>query len=403
MAYSAVHQNENLAELVCSNSLGSISKPNASFLLKEEMRILGSLIMKCAEQSKVDAGRALAVDRSTFSKLVTKEIESCSNVRVIRQEAKNIPKEGIIVVASGPMTGESLGNSIRELTGQDHLYFYDAVSPIIETSTIDMNFAFEGARYEPGSKDYLNVPFSRQEYYSLVEDLRNAEVVKIKSRDESRFFESCMPIEEMAIRGEKALSFGPMKPVGFGRKVGDDFYAVLQLRKENTSGTMHNMVGFQTRMTYPEQKRVFSRIKAFRNANFLRLGKMHRNTYINSRKLLKNDLSLHNNNNIYFTGQLSGVDGYCESAASGLAVSLYIAQRLNKGQIDTLPGNTMIGALLDSITSSSYDRENFQPMNANFGILSEAFGELKMRKKEKKTYIFEKALENARFWFKNNF
>ncbi len=400
---TAVHETGNFAELVCSNSLGSINYPNASCLLKEEMKILGSLILEAALCSKVPAGRALAVERKNFSAYITDKISANGKIKIIRGEVKEISKDEITIIASGPLTSDTLAKEISKLTGDEFLYFYDAVSPIIDGSSIDMNKAFWGARYEDDSDDYLNIPLKKDEYFSFVNELKNARVIPVNKADENSFFDGCMPIEVMALRGEKSLAFGPMRPVGFRKRIGDDLFAIIQLRKEDNKSSMFNMVGFQTRMTFSEQKRVFKTLPALKNARFLRLGKMHRNTYINSRKILDNVLSHHKYNTIYFAGQINGVEGYLESAASGLAVSLYITSRLLGTEVENLPLQTMMGSLLDSVTSKEYGIDDFTPQNANMGILRRHFNLLDIPKSQIKSTIFDKSIENIKQWSLQNF
>jgi methylenetetrahydrofolate--tRNA-(uracil-5-)-methyltransferase len=401
--FSPVHTNPGFAELVCSNSLGSIKEGHASNLLKSEVTILNSLIMEAANATSVPAGGALAVDRDLFSKYITEKLESFPNLRIVRQEVRSIPEDGIVLVASGPLTSDALFSNLGVILGSDYLYFYDAVSPIVEASSIDYVKAFFGARYEENSTDYLNIPLSKTEYYDFVKALKGAEVIPVHDADkEGKFFEACLPIEEMARRGDDTLAFGPMKPVGFSnKKIGEDFFAVLQLRAENREKTMFNLVGFQTRMTEGEQKRVFRMIGALREAKFLRYGKMHRNTFINSRVLLNPDLSLKSNNNIFFAGQITGVEGYLESTASGLAASLYISARLKGLKIETMPDTTMIGSLIKHITTIRNHDDKIQPMNANLGVLKEHYATSKIPKSKLKGYMIEQAKIGMKNWYQN--
>ncbi len=298
--FSPAHSNEDLAEIVCSNSFKSNSITNACGLLKEELRRLDSLLIKCADMTKVPAGQALAVDREKFSKLVTKYIEENENIEIIKEEVTEIPS-GITIIATGPLTSEKLSLKIQELMGTEKLFFYDAAAPIVTKESIDMNNAFTADRYGKGDSDYINCPMTKEEYEIFYNELINAEVVEKHSFENGGLFEGCMPIEEMARRGEKTLTYGPLKPVGFDKK----YYAVVQLRQDNIEGTLYNMVGFQTNLKFGEQKRVFSLIPALKNAEFVKYGVMHRNTYINSTKLLDETYNLKSNTNIYFAGQIS--------------------------------------------------------------------------------------------------
>jgi methylenetetrahydrofolate--tRNA-(uracil-5-)-methyltransferase len=401
--FSPVHTNPGFAELVCSNSLGSLKEGNASNLLKEELIELDSLIMEAANKTRVPAGGALAVDRDLFSKYITDKLGTFSNLNIIRKEVRTVPEDKTVLVASGPLTSDALFASIGSLLGLEFLYFYDAVSPIVDASSINYEKAFFGSRYEENSTDYLNIPMSKKEYYDFVGELKNAQVIPMNEIDsKEKFFEACLPIEEMARRGDDTLAFGPMKPVGFSnQKIGDDFFAVLQLRTENLRKTMFNLVGFQTRMTEGEQKRVFKMIGALKGAKFLRYGKMHRNTFINSRVLLNPDLSLKSNNNIFFAGQITGVEGYLESTASGLAASLYIAARLKGLKTETMPDTTMIGSLIKHIVTNGNHNDKMQPMNANFGVLKEHYASSKIPKSKLKGYMIEQAKTFMKNWYQN--
>ena len=402
--FSPAHSNHNLAELVCSNSLGSLKPPKSSALLKKEMEILGSLIIEAAYATRVPSGNALAVDRNLFSKYISDKLSLLPTLEIKREEVVSLDFEEPVLVASGPLTSDGLADEIKKIVGEQFCYFYDAVSPIVDGSTIDMSRVFYGARYEEESDDYLNIPLSKKEYYNFVNNLKNAEIVPLNEADESKFFEGCLPIEEMARRGDETLAFGPMKPVGFsGKKISDDFYAVIQLRKEENSGKMFNIVGFQTRMVFSEQIKVFSSLGALKKASFLRLGRMHRNTYINSRKLLNPDMSLIKRPSISFCGQLSGVEGYVESTASGLAVSLYMLSKLKGKTVQLLPEETLMGSLLNYIITNQNDCEKPQPMNANFGILRPSYDWLKLRKFEMKNEIFKRSIETLKEWHLINF
>ena len=321
--FSPSHSNENFAEIVCSNSFKSNLLTNACGLLKEELRRLDSLLIKIADETSVPAGQALAVDREKFAKKVTEVIENMENIHVIKEEVgenvhlKDLAKDGIVVIATGPLTSDLLSKEIAELTGEDKLYFYDAAAPIIEKDTIDMNIGFLGDRYGKKEAAYINLPMNKEEYEDFWRELTNAEIVELHNFEKKEIFEGCMPIEIMAKRGIDTLRFGPLKPVGFtDPRTGNRPYAVVQLRQDNEEGTLYNMVGFQTNLKFGEQKRVFSKIPGLKNAEFVKYGVMHRNTYINSTKLLDNTYNFIKNKNIYFAGQITGVEGYVESISS---------------------------------------------------------------------------------------
>lgn len=366
--FSPAHVMPSLAELVCSNSFKSDSRENASGLLKEEMRALHSLILMAADAHRVPAGGALAVDRNQFSQYVTEILERECNITLVRQEISQLPEEGLVIVATGPLTSAALAAHLREIIGSDFLFFHDAISPIIESDSIDFSRAFKASRYNRGDADYINCPLSRDEYHRFVHELLKAEKVPLREFERLIPYEKCMPVEVMATRGIETLAFGPMKPVGLiDPRTGKRPYAAVQLRQENEQGTLYNMVGFQTRLKWPEQKRVFSMIPGLEHAVFARYGSLHRNTYIHSPSLLLKTLQLKNNPRIFFAGQIAGVEGYIESAAMGLVAGIQ-ASRFAQGKNPLIPpSTTMIGALLCYITSQFSG--NFQPMNANFGIL----------------------------------
>lgn len=367
--FSPAHSNENLAEIVCSNSFKSNAITNACGLLKEELRRLDSLLIKTADENSVPAGQALAVDREKFAEAVTKKIKEIENIEVINEEITEIPKDKIVIIATGPLTSESLSKQIASLTGQDKLYFFDAAAPIIEKETIDMQIAFWGDRYGKGDSNYINLPMNEQEYKEFYNELVNAEVVTLHNFEKREIFESCMPIEIMAQRGEDTLRYGPLKPVGFtDPRTGKRPYAIVQLRQDNKEGTLFNMVGFQTNLKFGEQKRVFSKIPGLKNAEFVKYGVMHRNTYINSSLLLDRTYNLKQNNNIYFAGQITGVEGYVESISSGLVAGINVANQILGKPKQIFPEETVIGKLADYIST---ENAKFQPMNANFGILPE--------------------------------
>ncbi len=366
--YSPAHKSSGLGELVCSNSLKANRLESAAGLLKEEMRMLGSLCMECAEECKVPAGGALAVDRDEFSRLITEKIENEKNITLIREEVKTIP-EGKVIIAAGPLASESLSDEIRKLCGSG-LHFFDAAAPIVTLQSLDMTEAFAASRYERGGEDdYINCPMNKEQYEAFYEALISAESAELHSFDKKKdVYEGCMPIEVMASRGKDTMRFGPLKPVGLrDPKTGHRPWAVLQLRKENSKGSMFNLVGFQTNLKFGEQKRVFSMIPALKNAEFVRYGVMHRNTFIDSPRLLNADFSFRKRPDLFFAGQITGVEGYMESASSGILAGLNMAMRLEGKESVILPENTMMGALSHYISDSSVT--NFQPMGANFGVL----------------------------------
>lgn len=366
--FSPAHSNSNLAEIVCSNSFKSNLHTNACGLLKEELRLLDSLLIKCADETSVPAGQALAVDREVFSELVTKKIKNMSNIEIINEEITKIPSDSdITVISTGPLTSDILAREIINITGEDGLHFYDAAAPIIERDSINMNIAFWGDRYGKGDACYINLPMNKQEYENFWSELVNAQVVELHKFEKKDIFEGCMPVEVMAKRGIDTLRFGPLKPVGFtDPRTGTRPYAIVQLRQDNKNGSIYNIVGFQTNLKFGEQRRVFSMIPGLENAEFVKYGVMHRNTFINSPKLLDETYNLKSNRNIYFAGQITGVEGYVESIASGMIVGLNIVNRLKNKEKLIFPETTMIGALSKYISTLN---DNFQPMNANFGIL----------------------------------
>lgn len=379
-----------LGELVCSNSLKGNHLSNACGLLKEEIRMLGSLCMESAEKSRVPAGDALAVDRDLFAKYITDKIRNNPNIEVIDEEITEIP-DGIVVVATGPLTSEKMTKKISELINEENLYFYDAASPIVTKESINMNIAYKMARYGRGSDDYINCPFTKEQYDKFYNELINAKTVELKSFENLKVFEGCIPVEVMAKRGEQTLTFGPLKPVGLPNpKTGEEYHAVVQLRCENKEDTLYNLVGFQTNLTFPEQKRVFSLIPGLENAEFVRYGVMHRNTYINSPKHLEATNALKNNENIFFAGQITGVEGYVESMASGIVAGINALKRFKGKEMITFPRETALGSLLGYITDENIT--NFQPMNMNFGILPKLSERIK-NKKERYEKVSAIALE----------
>ena len=391
--FSPAHSSKELAEIVCSNSFKSNSITNACGLLKEELRNLGSLLIQIADETKVPAGQALAVDRVTFSKRVTEEIEKNHNIEIIREEVENIEAEdGIVIIATGPLTSEKMAEQIINITGKDRLAFYDAAAPIIEKDSINFNIAFYGDRYgKEGDSSYINLPMNKEEYEIFYNELVNAEIVTLHEFEKKEIFEGCMPIEVMAKRGEDTIRFGPLKPVGFtDPRTNSRPYAIVQLRQDNTSGTLYNMVGFQTNLKFGEQKRVFSLIPGLENAEFVKYGVMHRNTFINSPELLDNTYNLKAKSNIYFAGQITGVEGYVESIASGLVAGLNAVAKFNNTEKITFPNETVIGALSSYIST---ENTKFQPMNANYGILPELEGKKISDKKLKYGKLSDRALE----------
>ena len=365
--FSPAHSDENLAEIVCSNSFKSNLKTNACGLLKEELRMLGSLLIRVADEVKVPAGQALAVDRELFSKKVTEEIEKNENIEIIREEVTKINEDEYTIIATGPLTSDILYEEIQKLIKEDSLHFYDAAAPIIEKDSINMNIAFYGDRYGKGDSSYINLPMNESEYKDFYNNLINAEVVTLHDFEKREIFEGCMPVEVMAKRGEDTLRYGPLKPVGFtDPRTGKRPYAIVQLRQDNAIGTLYNMVGFQTNLKYGEQKRVFSKIPGLENAEFVKYGVMHRNTFINSTKLLDETYCMKNKENIYFAGQITGVEGYVESIASGLVSAINLANKIQGKEKLIFDKENMIGALSKYIST---ENDKFQPMNANFGIL----------------------------------
>ena len=367
--FSPAHSNKDLAEIVCSNSFKSNSITNACGLLKEELRRLDSLLIKCADSTSVPAGQALAVDREKFSRLVTEEIDKIENIEVIREEyKKEIDNNDIVIIATGPLTSEKMEKQISKLTGEDKLHFYDAAAPIVEKDSIDMNIAFFGDRYgKEGDSSYINLPFNKEEYEAFYNELINAQVVNLHEFEKKEIFEGCMPIEVMAKRGEDTIRFGPLKPVGFSDpRTGNRPYAIVQLRQDNESGTLYNLVGFQTNLKFGEQKRVFSMIPGLQNAEFIKYGVMHRNTYINSPVLLNETFNMKKYNKVFFAGQITGVEGYVESIASGLVAGINASKIYKNEEIIDFPKETVIGSLSKYIST---ENKRFQPMNANFGIL----------------------------------
>ena len=412
--YSEAHSNENFAEIVCSNSFKSNLLTNACGLLKEELRRLDSLLIKIADETRVPAGQALAVDRESFSKKVTCELEKNEFIEIIRKEIvdiESLAKEGIVIIATGPLTSEGLAKNIGKITGEDKLYFYDAAAPIVNKDSINFKIAFYGDRYsqekkkdesieewkkrlaiqEKDEQSYINLPMNQDEYEKFWNELVKAEVVTLHDFEKREIFEGCMPVEIMAKRGIDTLRFGPLKPVGFDDpRTGRRPYALVQLRQDNKQASIYNIVGFQTNLKFGEQKRVFQMIPGLEEAEFIKYGVMHRNTYINSSKLLDETYNLKNNNNVYFAGQITGVEGYVESISSGMVVAINAVNQV-KGKEEKIifSENTVIGALSKYISTPN---ERFQPMNANFGILPELEGKKIKDKKERYAKLAERSL-----------
>lgn len=392
LKFSPAHKLNTFAELVCSNSLRSDKIDNASGLLKEEMRRLDSLIMRCADASRLPAGGALAVDRTVFSETVTNELRNHPNITVISQEVTELPTEGITIIATGPLTSEALSDCIQRLTGKDSLYFYDAAAPIVTYESIDMTKAFFASRYGKGSDDYINCPMDQGQYTTFYNELVRAEVVPQKTFEKTILFSGCMPVESMAKKGFDTLRFGPMKPVGLvDPGTGKEPYAVVQLRQDNKEGTLYNIVGFQTQLRWPEQKRVFGLIPGLEKAEFVRYGVMHRNTYINSPALLDGAYRLKLNPSIFFAGQITGVEGYVESASSGLVAGINAARQCMGQSMFIFPEQTAIGSLAAYVSGNAAG--NFQPMNASFGLIKLPERRFKSRK-DKINFITQNALEH---------
>ena len=390
------HKSDLLAELVCSNSLKANRVDSAAGLVKEEMRHFGSVSLESADKCSVPAGGALAVDRDLFSAFITEKIKNHLNITVVNEVVDEIPKNTVCVIATGPLTDGKLAEEITKLTGENSLSFFDAAAPIVTADSIDMGIAFSASRYGKGTDDYIYCPFNKEEYEEFHKALVTAESAPLKDFDTPfKVYEGCMPIEILAKRGEDSIRFGPLKPVGLkDPRTGHRPWAVVQLRKENAKGTLYNLVGFQTNLKFPEQKRVFSMIPGLQNAEYMRCGVMHRNSFINSPKLLSRNLSLKENENIFFAGQISGVEGYMESAASVIIAGINAAAKILGNKPLILPDYTMIGALLSYICDETVT--DFQPMGANFGIIPPMNTKIR-DKKERYTKLAERSLE----WFTN--
>ena len=396
--YSSAHRSPLFAELVCSNSFKSESVENATGVLKEEMRKLNSLILKVAGEARVPAGDSLSVDRQVFSKQITHILEGLENVEVIRQEVSVIPEDGITIVATGPLTSEFLSKEIQKLTGARHLFFYDAISPIVTADSINFQKAFKLSRYGKG-EDYVNCPMNEMEYVQFVEALNQAEKVPVQQFEKRYLFEGCLPVEEMAGRGRETLAFGPLKPVGLvDPKTGKQPFAVVQLRQEDRLGTLFNLVGFQTRLRHEEQKRVFRMIPGLENAEFVRLGSIHRNTFIDSPRLLSESLELKTRPGLFFAGQITGVEGYMESTAMGLLAGISAHRYACGMPAIAPPPTTAMGALVQHITRPV--AVPFQPMNINFGLFPPLPG--KQKGKERRLSLARRALREMEKWMREN-
>lgn len=395
--YSPAHHSPHLAEVVCSNSFKSESLLNGPGVLKEEMSRLDSLILKKARETRVPAGDSLAVDREAFSQQVTQTLEEMKNVEIVREEVVTLSQEALTILATGPLTSESLSREIQRLTGDHHLFFYDAISPIVTSDSIDFRKAFKASRYQRGGKDYINLPMDEETYDRFVEALNRAERVSFRGFERRYFFEGCLPIEELAARGKNTLAFGPLKPVGLiDPRTGKRPFAVVQLRQENQFETLYNIVGFQTRLKHEEQKRVFCMIPGLEKAEFVRLGSIHRNTFIDSPRWLNETLQLKGHPALFIAGQITGVEGYMESAAMGLLAGIN-AFRVVKGMGPVVPPpTTAMGALVHYITHSQ--ASPFQPMNINFGLFPPLGG--RARGREKRRLLAERALEEMEKWIR---
>ena len=392
--YSPAHHTDNFGELVCSNSLRANNIENAVGLLKEELRRMDSLIMRCADENQVPAGGALAVDREKFSSQITQILTSHPLVEVIYEEVTEIPEDEITIIATGPLTDGAMAEYVKQATSQDDLYFYDAAAPIVTAESINYDKAFWASRYDKGDADYLNCPMTEEEYNAFYDALISAEVIETKEFEKAKFFEGCMPIEAMASRGRQTLLFGPMKPVGLidHRYEEKEFYAVVQLRKDNQEGTLFNIVGFQSRMKWGEQKRVLQMIPGLENAEIVRYGVMHRNTFVNAPISLEATCRIKSKERVFLAGQITGVEGYVESTASGLVAGINAARMYQEQELVTFPVTTAIGGLQNYIVTA--DSKSFQPLNVNFSLIPPLEGKKIRNKKEKNAIIAQRALDD---------
>ena len=392
---TGAHKTDKYAEFVCSNSLGSSDVTNASGLLKKEMQILGGELINIAFDNAVPAGNALAIDREGFSEKVTELIENNPHINVIKEEITEIPQDKNVIIASGPLTSDDLANSIKEFTKNEHLHFFDAIAPIIEKDSINFDKAFYASRYNKGEASYINCPMNKDEYEKFYNFLINAPKIELKEFEKNaKFFESCLPVEVFASRGVDTLRFGPMKPVGLvDDRTGEKNYAVVQLRQDNSAKTLYNIVGFQTNLKWPAQKELIKLIPGLENANIMRYGVMHRNTFINSPQVLNPTLQTRNRENLFFAGQITGTEGYTESIASGLLAGLNMAKYIKGEELLTLPTETMLGALMNYITNP--EQTKFQPINSNWAIVKEIDlpKQIRKNKKEKNTILSNRSIE----------
>ncbi|MFB5673585.1 FADH(2)-oxidizing methylenetetrahydrofolate--tRNA-(uracil(54)-C(5))-methyltransferase TrmFO [Paenibacillus terreus] len=395
------HHTDKFAELVCSNSLRANGLTNAVGVLKEEMRMLNSLILGAADRNAVPAGGALAVDRDGFSGEITRTLHQHPLIEVVNEELQEIPQEGIVVVATGPLTSPALSEQIKAMMGEEYFYFYDAAAPIVEKDSIDMSKVYLASRYDKGEAAYLNCPMNEEEFNAFYDALITAEVAQVKEFEKEIYFEGCMPIEVMMKRGKQTALFGPMKPVGLvNPHTGTLPYAVVQLRQDNAAGTLYNLVGFQTHLKWGEQKRVFSMIPGLENAEFVRYGVMHRNTFINSPKQLEATYEFKGRRGLFFAGQMTGVEGYVESAASGLLAGINAARSALGQELLVFPADTTLGSMARYITTADF--KHFQPMNANFGLLPKLEARIR-NKKEKNEALAQRALNSSRSYIRDTY
>ncbi len=401
---TGAHKTDKFAEFVCSNSLGSADQTNASGLLKQEMKILGGMLINIAFDNAVPAGNALAIDREGFADKVTELINNNQNINVIKEEITEIPKNENTIIASGPLTSDDLANSIKEFTQSEHLHFFDAIAPIIEKDSINFDKAFYASRYNKGEASYINCPMNKEEYEKFYNFLINAPKIELKEFEKNaKFFESCLPVEVLASRGVDTLRFGPMKPVGLvDDRTGEKNYAVVQLRQDNSAKTLYNIVGFQTNLKWPAQKELISLIPGLENANIMRYGVMHRNTFINSPKILNPTLQTRSRENLFFAGQITGTEGYTESIASGLLAGINMSRHIQGKELIKLPQETMLGALMNYI--SNPEHEKFQPINSNWAIVKEIDlpRQIRKNKKEKNTILSNRSIETLNNFIKEN-
>ena len=401
---TGAHKTDKYAEFVCSNSMGSLDITNASGLLKKEMEILGGKLIKIALENSVPAGNALAIDREGFSEKVTELINNNPNINVIKKEITEIPADENIIIASGPLTSTPLADSIKEFTQSEHLHFFDAIAPIIEKESINFDKAFYASRYNKGEASYINCPMNKEEYEKFYNFLIDAPRIELKEfEQDAKFFESCLPVEVLASRGVDTLRFGPMKPVGLvDDRTGEKNYAVVQLRQDNSAKTLYNIVGFQTNLKWGAQKELISLIPGLENANIMRYGVMHRNTFINSPRILNPTLQTRNRKDLFFAGQITGTEGYTESIASGLLAGINLARLIKQENLITLPAETMLGALMNYITNPEHDK--FQPINSNWAIVKEIElpKQIRKNKKEKNTILANRSIETLEKFIKEN-